>query len=262
MNPLVSVILTTRNNEHILERCLRAVAQQSYPKIELIVVDNFSTDRTAELARHYTVKVYSKGPERSAQRNYGAQHATGQYLFFIDSDMELGKDTVKQCVDVAQQGYGALMVAEHFIGRGYWSKCKALEKRCYTGTGDAEAARFVRRDFFQKIGGYDAFLTGPEDLDFHKRIACVTRVGRAPGIVHYDEHLTFFSLVRKRYYYSRSLKRYFAKHPEARQKEFRFVRLAFLQQWRVLLADPLHLLGFLILRVGEGFATVLALWFS
>ncbi|MEK6840044.1 MAG: glycosyltransferase, partial [Nanoarchaeota archaeon] len=240
MKPRVSIILTTKNNEHIIERCLRSVAEQTYPYIELIVVDNFSIDQTLTIAQRFTKKTYSHGPERSAQRNYGFRHAQGDYLFFIDSDMELQRDTVQKCMHITKQGHGALIVDEQFIGRGYWSQCKALEKRCYTGTQDAEAARFVKKTLFLKIKGYDELLTGPEDLDLHKRLMPLTSLGRASGIIHHDDYLTFSSLLKKRFYYSRSLRRYFAKHPQAKQQEFRFIRVAFLKRWKVLAADPFH----------------------
>ncbi len=62
---------------------------QSSKNIELIVVDNNSTDGTKTIAQKYTNKVYNFGPERSAQRNYGAAKSKGKYPVFLDADMEL-----------------------------------------------------------------------------------------------------------------------------------------------------------------------------
>src|SRR3989344_5896680 len=97
--PLVSVIVTTKNNEPIIRRCLQSVIQQSYRHIELIVVDNFSDDRTQEISRTFTSLIFSRGPEISAQRNFAAGKAKGDYFFFIDSDMEFLKNVVKDCVE-------------------------------------------------------------------------------------------------------------------------------------------------------------------
>jgi len=74
---LVSVIITTRNEEKNIENCLQSIWMQTYPhdKIEIIVVDNNSTDRTKEIVARYTEKVYNFGPERSAQRNFGVGQA-------------------------------------------------------------------------------------------------------------------------------------------------------------------------------------------
>ncbi len=70
---LVSVIVTTKNEEKNIANCLKSIKGQSYPqeKIQIIVVDNNSSDSTTKIAKRFTDKVYNKGPERSAQRNYG-----------------------------------------------------------------------------------------------------------------------------------------------------------------------------------------------
>lgn len=63
----VSVILTTKNEEKHIGNCLKSVKKQAYPRdeIEIIVVDNNSTDKTKEIAKRYTDKVYNFCPERS-----------------------------------------------------------------------------------------------------------------------------------------------------------------------------------------------------
>ena len=68
----VSVIVTTKNEEKNIENCLRSIKAQTYPqeKIEIIVVDNNSTDKTKEIGKRYTERVYNFGPERSAQRKF------------------------------------------------------------------------------------------------------------------------------------------------------------------------------------------------
>src|SRR5262245_48197635 len=96
---LVSVIVTTKNNTATLDDCLKSIVkQQSYRPIELIVVDNFSTDDTQEIAKKYTSNVFVKGPERSTQRNYGVKKAKGEYVMIIDSDMNLSPKVIEQCV--------------------------------------------------------------------------------------------------------------------------------------------------------------------
>ena len=60
MEPLVSVIIPTKNSARTIEACLRSVKYQDYKNIEIIVVDNFSTDGTQEIAKKYTEKVYEQ----------------------------------------------------------------------------------------------------------------------------------------------------------------------------------------------------------
>ncbi len=97
--PLVSVVITTKNEEKNIENCLRSIRSQTFKNIELIVVDNFSEDKTAEFAKKYTAKVYFKGNERSAQRNYGAKVASGKYLLYLDADMILSPNLIAECVE-------------------------------------------------------------------------------------------------------------------------------------------------------------------
>lgn len=83
----VSVIITTKNEEKNIASCLESIKNQTYPqeKIEIIVVDNDSIDKTKEIALKYTDKVYNFGPERSAQRNFGVRQAKGKYILYLDS---------------------------------------------------------------------------------------------------------------------------------------------------------------------------------
>lgn len=98
MSPLVSIIIPTRNSARTLETCLLSIQNQSYPNIEIIVVDNFSTDGTYEIANKYAQKSYQKGPERTEQKNHGIEQASGEYVCFIDSDMELTSQVIQSCV--------------------------------------------------------------------------------------------------------------------------------------------------------------------
>jgi glycosyltransferase involved in cell wall biosynthesis len=110
--PLVSVIVTTRNNRGTLGACLASIVAQDYQSTELIVVDNNSTDNTKAIAKRYTELVFNKGPERSVQRNYAFKKSKGEYVLIIDSDMELGKGVVSSCVAAADSKVGAVIVPE------------------------------------------------------------------------------------------------------------------------------------------------------
>src|SRR5438093_11547332 len=91
---LVSVVVPTRNSAPFLDVCLGSIRAQTYPAVELIVVDNHSSDNTLSIARRWTDRVFTQGPERSTQRNYGARQAAGEYLLFVDSDMVLSAKVV------------------------------------------------------------------------------------------------------------------------------------------------------------------------
>ena len=81
--PLLSVIVPTKNSERFLERCLKSIKSQTYKNLEIIVVDNNSNDKTKEIAEKYTKLVFNKGPERSAQRNFGVLKSKGEFVLLF-----------------------------------------------------------------------------------------------------------------------------------------------------------------------------------
>ncbi len=150
--PLVSVIITTQNEDRVIKRLLQSVRIQSYKRIEIIVIDNGSFDKTKKMANEFTNKIYDRGPERSAQRNFGALKAKGEYLFFLDADMELTKEIVTECVNTIQSKakIEALIIPEKSIANNFWEKVKAFERSFYNLEGDSitDAARFFKRNTF------------------------------------------------------------------------------------------------------------------
>lgn len=98
--PLVSVIVPNYNYGRTLGLCLTALQQQTYPNIEVIVVDDRSTDNSVEVARRHGVKVVVTDVNigAPAARNLGVEHANGEVLFFVDSDLALTPDTVDNAV--------------------------------------------------------------------------------------------------------------------------------------------------------------------
>jgi hypothetical protein len=103
--PLVSVIVPNYNYGNVLELCLRALKAQTYSPVEIIYVDDCSTDNSVEVAESLGVRVFSTpapsgGP--SAPRNLGAEHARGEILFFLDSDVALAPDAVAAAVEILE----------------------------------------------------------------------------------------------------------------------------------------------------------------
>jgi glycosyltransferase involved in cell wall biosynthesis len=193
------VVITTKNEEKNIANCLESIKRQTYPqnRIEIIVVDNNSTDKTKEIARKYTDKVYNKGPERSAQRNYGMiKKAKGKYVMYLDADMILSSTVIEKAVEKLEANYSsgttnfrhqtsnatlvALYIPEVVLGNSFWSQVRRLERSFYDGTV-IDCVRFIRKNVFEKVGGFDISLTGPEDWDLDKKIRQVGRVAVVGG---------------------------------------------------------------------------------
>jgi glycosyltransferase involved in cell wall biosynthesis len=225
-NPLVSVIIPTKNSARTLEKCLQSIKNQSYENIELIVVDNNSTDETKAIAEKYADKVFDFGPERSAQRNFGAKEASGQYLLIHDSDIYFHKDSVKECVEVMEKGNcQAIILPEISIGKGFWTNVKAFERSFYVGNDHIEAIRFFDKNIYDKVGGYDESLTGPEDWDLTIRVRKAGyKISRTKLFLQHDEgELDLFGSTKKKKYYGHDMfEKYAHKHPEEFKKQMSF----------------------------------------
>lgn len=208
---IASVIVTAKNEERHIGNCLESVKKQAYPResIEIIVVDNNSSDKTKEIALGYTDKVYNCGPERSAQRNYGVKQARGRYILYLDSDMALSPDVIKECVDKCESGgYIALYIPERIIGDGFWIKVRDFERGFYNATC-IDAVRFVKKDKFLEIGGFDETLTGPEDWDFDRRIKAKGAIDIINSPIYHNEgNFALKEYLDKKFYYSQYFDQY------------------------------------------------------
>src|SRR4051794_698168 len=100
--PLVSVIIPNYNYARTLSACIEAVQRQTYPAIEIIIADDCSTDDSVAVARGHGVTVLESPVNSgvSTARNLGAEHARGDVLFFLDSDVALETDAVAKAVEL------------------------------------------------------------------------------------------------------------------------------------------------------------------
>jgi len=91
-SPKISIVVPTLNASQFIDKCLRAIYLQKYPKnqLEVIVVDNYSTDNTLKIARQYPVKILmNKFVDAQASKMVALRQATGEYFIYLDADIEL-----------------------------------------------------------------------------------------------------------------------------------------------------------------------------
>lgn len=254
--PLVSVIIPTKNAAKTIEACLKSIREQSYSKIEIIVVDNLSVDDTLKRAKKIADKVFNKGSERSAQRNYGVKKSSGRYVVWIDADMVLEPTVIEECVKEIFKNHElkALIIPEVSIGEGFWAACKTLEKRCYIGDEKIEGLRFIEKYTFFRIGGLSESFIAGEDWDFTSRVRSHGyKIGRIKSIVyHYEGRLDLLTDLKKKYYYATKSLPYVDRHIKGPKDVIVFVfRPAFFRNWKILFADPLHTIGLFFIKFCE-----------
>ncbi|HZG93689.1 MAG TPA: glycosyltransferase family A protein [Mycobacteriales bacterium] len=251
---LVSVVVPTKDVGRTIRRCLESIRAQDHRELELIVVDNFSGDATFGVAQELADVAVQRGPERSAQRNHAIALATGRWVLWADADMRLSPRVVSDAVETAEREDAiAVFIPETSVGEGFWTACRALERRCYAGEPMIEAPRLVRRDFFERSGGFVADVAGQEDAELRMRLlADGARLAWSTAAIEHDEgRLTFGGVMRKRLYYGRSIPAYAAAAPGAVPAQALATLRAFARHWRLLAADPVHAVGMLVLRSCE-----------
>jgi len=293
--PLISVVVTTKNEENNISNCLASIDAQEYPNIEIIVVDNFSTDKTLELAKSYTRHVYQFGPERSAQRNFGLlKVARGQFGMFIDADMILSKRLIKDCVNHFQleRNIIGIYVPEIVLGNRMLHNVRRFERPYYSGTA-IDCVRFFSLLECKRIGGFDEVTfnsgsgvfwhaeRGLRDVgkvsmlypkfkveDVNKNILSIKQVFRndveMSCIFHNEEEITFRATLRKKVYYSSAFSSYVKKwgRQDADIKmQFsyfdRLFRIFFQTGGRLRTLRHLHYyLAFLLYKISLGFAVI------
>jgi len=96
--PIISVIIPVYNMEHYLERCMNSIINQSFKKLEIIIVDDGSTDNSGKMCDDYTLSddrikvIHKENGGLGFARNSGIEIATGKYISFIDSDDYINLD--------------------------------------------------------------------------------------------------------------------------------------------------------------------------
>jgi len=259
-NPLVSVIIPTFNSEKLLEKCLRSVKEQCYGNVEVIVVDNSSRDRTREIAEKYADLILLKGPERSVQVNFGVKHARGKYVYRVDSDFVVEPSVVEEAVEKCETG-GYDAVAIHNTSDptvSFWSRVRKLERDCYRDDEFNIGARFLRKEVFEAVGGFDEALIAAEDYDLHNKLLKKGfKVGRIRAQeIHVGEPKTLAEIARKHYYYGKTIQNYIRKNPERAKKQWSPVRLGYFKHISQFMEDPILAAGLIVYQSVRYFATI------
>ncbi|HJR22684.1 MAG TPA: glycosyltransferase family A protein [Dongiaceae bacterium] len=199
-NPLVSVVVPAFNAANTLAETLHSISRQTYPALEIVVVDDGSTDGTADIARHHgkgdprlRVVVKANGGVASA-RNAGIRASKGGFVAFIDSDDLWHPTKIAKQLQVLQAGgpemalvyapfrlidaEGKVLSSPHKYGVNGW----VIHRHFYSNLVGNGSALLVRRGVLEEFGGFDTRLLqqgaeGCEDLLLQLRVAARYRFG-------------------------------------------------------------------------------------
>lgn len=194
-NPKVSIIIPVYNTEEYVARAIESIMHQTLQDIEMILINDGSTDRSPEIMERLTqkdprIQLYNQRNQgQSVARNHGMQYASGTYLYFMDSDDLLEPDALEICYNKCEENEldfvffdGIILQAGGQINIGLnYSRAKATnEEQIYNG-----------REILNILFSKHAFSASPclnvIRTDFLKGIS----LSFYPGIIHEDELFTF-----------------------------------------------------------------------
>lgn len=171
----LSIVIPARNEENNLPLLLSSLAEQAVKPLEIVVVDDGSTDRTAEIARQFGARVVASQPLPEGWRGkawacqQGAQAARGSVLLFLDADTRFEPEGLRRALaEFAALDSGALSIAPHHAVRDFYEHFSLFfnlvmfaASTAFTLLGSRVAARglfgpfvLIRRDDYDRVGGF------------------------------------------------------------------------------------------------------------
>ena len=203
-SPTVSIVISCYNSARFLGEALDSVLAQTHrPKVEIVAVDDGSTDNTAEiLAQYPEVRyVYQRNQGVSAARNLGIQESTGEYLLFLDHDDRLLPEAIATLVQLLEHRPDyAIAVGEHRYIDSH-GQVTRLSTKELDGNNDLElkllehnfietpGSCMVRRSALLEVGLFDSSIEGGEDYELCLRVARRYKIaGTSTVVSDYRRH--------------------------------------------------------------------------
>lgn len=286
MKDLVSIVITTYNNKLKVDDIILSAVNQTYKNINVIIVDDGSTDGTQEhlqgMAQKYPVLklILKEHGERGLAREAGinlARELKCNYLLFLDDDMIMQTTLVKECLDffISDKNIGALVIPEkpHSDYNNFYSKVKVFERSIINNAGkklgrnSIEAARFWSIIEYDKSGGLN-----PTEISFEETQPTIRYVEQGGLILrasntylmHDEKEATLKGLLSKKLYYFSQMNKTFASEDRGFLKalsRWYFFRPVLYRFSNILkaLRHPILALGMLFMYICLSFVAVFAL---
>lgn len=190
MKPLVSILMPAYNAESWIAESVRSALDQTWKNIEIVIVDDGSTDRTLEIARQFAserVSVVTQGNQgAAAARNKALSICQGDYIQWLDADDLLGPDKIANQVDIVQRTANCRILISSAWGHFFWRHRKAtftpsplwsdllptdwlirkMGENCHMQT----ATWLVSREVTEAAGPFDTRLLGDDDGEYFCRV--------------------------------------------------------------------------------------------
>ena len=202
--PLVSITVPTYNNQETIVQCVESLVSQQYRPLEVVVVDDGSTDGTSGLAKNLTQRfenirlVQTEHFGASHARNVGIRESVGEILLFADADAMYSSDYLTKGLQIilADPGIGGVCVTgtiwirkNTFISRGIALEYEMKQRFLSDGKWEPYFAFLYTRESLVKAGGFDEELFQGEDKDLFQRVkAAGYRIGLVQGFNWFHQY--------------------------------------------------------------------------
>ena len=180
-NKLISVIIPAYNEEKVIGNCFESLEKQSYRPLEIIVVDDGSSDNTLKIAEKFNIPVLKQNHQGPGlARNLGASKAKGEILVFVDADMTFDKDFVKDLTKPIIEGktIGTFSKNEFVANKdNIWSQCWNINRgwqnnRLFTKNSPdtSPVFRAISKKEFDKVKGFDSHGEYTDDWSLSEKL--------------------------------------------------------------------------------------------
>lgn len=178
--PLVSAVITTKNRADLLPRALESVHRQSYSNIEIVVVDDGSTDDTAEVlkefaAKHAIVQIHNEISQGACRaRNQGIEAASGEFIAGLDDDDQWYPQRVKLLLEAYRDDFSCVTSDVELVYPNRtitWKKEKLITYNDLLYSNQVGNQVLVKKERLQAVGGFDESLAAAQDYDLWLRLS-------------------------------------------------------------------------------------------
>lgn len=177
--PLVSAVITTHNRAELLPRALDSAVMQTYENMEIVVVDDGSTDQTPQIIDEYEGSrplkyIRNETAEGACRaRNKGIKAAGGEFVAGLDDDDKWHEERIEKLMSAHSDRYACvtsdvLMVFAR--GQKVWKKRQVIDLDTLLYTNQVGNQVLVRRDRILEVGGFDPNLQAAQDYDLWIRL--------------------------------------------------------------------------------------------
>ena len=193
--PIVSVVIPVYNVEAYLCECVDSVINQTYKNLEIILVDDGSTDSSGKICDDYAEKderisvIHQKNGGLSAARNAGLDKASGEYIYFLDSDDYVADNTLESLITIAEKDNSDIVF---------------FDAVSFADTPDFTVKQnYIRKNKYKFDSGYNIFSALTQKQEFHSAVYLMlfkndfiiqNNLRFVPDILHEDMVFTYQAL--------------------------------------------------------------------